>query len=205
MSVAAVASLVATAAVHRPADAVGPAGALGIALAVASLAAAVGAWRERTAWAPTAAPDDGSAGLHLGSGRRLVATVMVAFAAIAFGAYHAYPFYVFDMYSQVYHNANRIVARLDDGHVVEVERFKAVRCDHAPASDWLETPPECPAAQRFASRDRFVAGAVVARADAGLPGDADAFVLVRRIWRFEAAGVRVVDCPLRRCVGRIRR
>ena len=119
---------------------------------------------------------------------------------ISLGVYHCYPFYVFDMYSKVYNSASRIVVVDAAGAASEIERFSALRCDPARQDALVQQPRGCGARERFASRDRYSAGALASRAGTGV-GPPLSVHVVRRSWRFLPDAVAIDDCPLLRCDG----
>ena len=212
----------------RPADAIGPIQAVGLAILVAAAASLV-AWRWRSrraggvgadrsargdssdatsragaaAWAETAtAQPTWAAALVDGARWRVAALSFGTFVAASLGVYHLYPFYVFDMYSDVYDDANRIIAVDASGAAHELDAYAVLRCEGAPDAAWL-APPGCPETQRYAVRDRYAAGALRARATSGDAGAAplEPVVIARRIWRLGPDGVSALDCPLQRCQG----
>ncbi len=208
----------------RPADAIAPLEAVGVALLCAAVASLV-AWRWRRGrggrsgrLAAEAAPvgeeatagDSGSVAWNqdevaaLAGARLRVATLSFGtFVAVSLGVYHCYPFYVFDMYSDVYDDANRIVAIDAQGVAHELDAYATLWCEGGPNSAWL-TPPGCPQTQRYAARDRYAAGALRARTSAtaaGVGAALEPVLIARRVWRFGAEGVEVQDCPLQRCRG----
>ena len=124
------------------------------------------------------------------------ALVLGGYVGIAFAAHDAYPFSRFDMYSQARSSASRVVARVADGQVAEVERFDGWACD-GPVD---VSPSRCEPRDFFftpyldASRVDYVAQHT--RAD----GVREKVDVIRRIWWLESAGPpRTTDCLLQTC------
>lgn len=146
---------------------------------------------------PSQQSDSGSGWL-----RQMGAFLLVTYLLVSAGVHHAFPFYVFDMYNAPpKETASRILARLEDGSVHNVDVMDAWSCPEPLNAHPPGHHEQCgifePNFARERSALRWIGFHPVTPSTAGSVVSAD---LIRRVWRVTPEGVAVDrDCVLQHC------
>ena len=128
---------------------------------------------------------------------RFALVVAVAWIAVALGVHHAFPFYAMDMYSGVYTSGSQIAVLDAHDRPHSPRAFGHWRCPPLPSGTDLPRLSGARSYDGVDSRDRTVLEHV--RAAPPPSTGALPMRLVRRVWRFEAAGVVMTDLPIATC------
>ncbi len=122
--------------------------------------------------------------------------VLAAYLVIAFGVHHAFPFYIFDMYSMpAAESVAPLAVRDARGEVSEIRTHEGWRCATPTLPSFAATTAQCGTIQTVEARDKDDLNWIAWHSgNGGQPVE-----IIRRIWRIHDGAAVSRDCAIARC------